>query len=265
MLFQLYSNADYQVVGRLFGDAALGIYRVAYELILYPVHFLSGITVDVAFPSFARLRAQEDGAGRLAAQFMRFARQNLLLTLPVVALLLVEADDVLATFFPSCVAGATAARVLCAVGLLRSMSLLFPPLLDGLGRPGANLAVAGAAALVMPAAFVAGGLLLGPRLGMLSVALSWAAVYPLVFIGLVRFALPLLALSPAAYLRRMALSIAAAALVLAPLFALRWALGGWSPGPRLGALTAALLAVTLAWRPWRPGGTTLDHEAAAIR
>jgi O-antigen/teichoic acid export membrane protein len=259
MLFQFYSNVDYQVVGRVFGDAALGIYRVAYELILYPVHFLSGITVDVAFPSFARLRTEP---ARLAAQFLRFARQNLLVTLPVVALVLVEADDLLVIFFPSCVGGATVARVLCAVGLLRSMSLVFPPLFDGVGRPGANLAVASAASLLMPGAFVAGALILGPRLGMLSVALAWAVVYPFVFAGLLRFGLSLLALRRAVYLRQVAATIGLAGVLTLPLLALRWALGGWAPGPRLAVLAVVMAAAVAIWRPWRSTSPTTPAGGA---
>jgi O-antigen/teichoic acid export membrane protein len=241
LLFHFYSNFDYQVVGRAFGAAALGVYRVAYDLVLYPVHFLSGITVDVAFPAFARLRLEPR---RLADQFTALARQNLLFTLPAVLLVLVEADDLLQIFFPRLTGGATLARVLCLVGLLRSMSLLFPPLLDGLGRPGATLRWASVTALLLPAGFVAGALALGPRLGPLSVAAAWAVAYPLAFAVLARLALGLMRMPVGAYLRSVGGIIARAVVLAIPALAVRWATGRWGPGVRLAAV-AALLALFL--------------------
>ena len=66
LLFFCYTNADYQVVGHYFGTAALGLYRAAYELVLEPARFLSDVTTQVAFPTFARL------AGQPAALRQRF-------------------------------------------------------------------------------------------------------------------------------------------------------------------------------------------------
>jgi O-antigen/teichoic acid export membrane protein len=256
LLFQFYSNFDYQVVGHVFGATALGIYRVAYDLVLYPVHFLSGITTDVALPAFARLRLE---SSRLVAQFLAFARQNLLLTLPAVVLVLVEADDLLVTFFPRCTGGAAVARVLCLVGLLRSMSLLFPPLLDGLGRPGAYLRVAALTAAVMPIAFVVAALTAGQSLGMMAVALAWAAVYPLAFAVLARLGLSLMGLPIGDYLRRAGAVVAMAAGTLLPALVLRWAGTGWAPATRLVAVAAALAILfvrpALGRRPGLAGGS----------
>src|SRR5204862_6528791 len=40
-LQHFYSNISHQVVGFYFGTAALGAYRVAYELVLYPINWVS--------------------------------------------------------------------------------------------------------------------------------------------------------------------------------------------------------------------------------
>jgi teichuronic acid exporter len=56
ILFYFYTNVDYPIVGYYFGDHALGIYRLAYEIVLEPVRVISNVIVDIAFPAFARLR-----------------------------------------------------------------------------------------------------------------------------------------------------------------------------------------------------------------
>ena len=58
LLYFFYTNVDYPIVGHTFGAAALGYYRIAYELVLYPVRYISEVVIQVAFPVFARLRAR---------------------------------------------------------------------------------------------------------------------------------------------------------------------------------------------------------------
>jgi O-antigen/teichoic acid export membrane protein len=60
ILFYFYTNIDYPIVGYYFGDAALGIYRLAYEVVLEPVRVISAVVVDIAFPTFSKLRHSRD-------------------------------------------------------------------------------------------------------------------------------------------------------------------------------------------------------------
>lgn len=242
LLTQFFSNVDYQVVGRFFGTAALAIYRVAFDLVLYAVHFVSNITVDVAFPSLARLKADP---ARLADQFLRFARQNLILTLPVVALILVGADEMLALIFPDYAAAATAARVLCVVGLLRGMSLVWMPLNDGIGSPGSNVRYAAVASILLPVLFVAAAAVLGDRMGILSVALAWAVGYPLVAGLLAQIGLWRLGRSWRWYLGGMAPLWGCAVAALVPAVLVLRLLPGWPAAARLVA-AAACIAATFA-------------------
>ena len=62
LFYFTYSNADYIVIGRVFGDAAVGAYRLAYELVLDVVRLISLITAEVAFPAFARIKERESPA-----------------------------------------------------------------------------------------------------------------------------------------------------------------------------------------------------------
>ncbi|MEZ4360938.1 MAG: oligosaccharide flippase family protein [Kofleriaceae bacterium] len=176
ILYQLYSNADYQVVAAAFGASALGLYRAAYELVIEPVRFVSEVVTIVAFPTFARLR---NDRAAVAAQFLTFAKQNLMVVLTVVGLILVAAEDLLTVLIGAGYApAATAARVLAVVGVLRALSHLGPPLLDGLGRPELTVRYQATAAVALISLYVGFAWLAG-GLGFLSVALAWSLGYPL--------------------------------------------------------------------------------------
>src|SRR5206468_648344 len=70
-----------------------------------------------------------------AALLVKLTRQNLLVVAPLLVVIGVAADDLLAVLYPPLGgAAATAARILCAVGALRAMSFVLPPMLAGLGH-----------------------------------------------------------------------------------------------------------------------------------
>jgi O-antigen/teichoic acid export membrane protein len=173
LLYFVYTSMDYVVIGRVFGDAAVGAYRLAYELVLDVVRLVSMVTGEVAFAAFARIGA---GAGAL---LIKLARQNLLVVAPLLVVIGVAADDLLAVLYPPLGDdAATAARILCVVGALRAMSFVLPPMLAGLGHARDGLLYNAVAAVVMPIAFA-----VGAQLGdsYLAVAWAWAAAYPLAF------------------------------------------------------------------------------------
>jgi O-antigen/teichoic acid export membrane protein len=185
ILYQLYTNLDYAVVLRVFGERANGIYTLAYFVVLEPVKTIANVVIDVAFPAFARLRSDR---ARLIQQLLQFTRLNLIAVLPFVVLILLVIPEFLRIFYSGGKWTASelalcgeAARILCIVGVLRGLGFLGPPLLDGIGRPELTLRYMVSATVLVPAMFVAGALVLGDRLGFLSVAVAWAAGYPLAF------------------------------------------------------------------------------------
>lgn len=199
ILYQAYSNFDYQVVAYQFGAAALGLYRAAYELVLEPVRFVSGVVTVVAYPTFARLRHDRRA---IADQFVAFTRQNLVVVLVMLAVIVVAADDALIVVVGPQYAPATAAaRVLAIVGILRALSHLGPPLLDGLGRPELTLRYQITATVTLGSLFVVFAYAFH-GLGAFSVAIAWAVGYPIAFAVLCYMVFASLEISPLAYLRR---------------------------------------------------------------
>ncbi|MBL9013572.1 MAG: oligosaccharide flippase family protein [Myxococcales bacterium] len=221
ILYYFYTNVDYPIVGFFFGDTALGLYRMAYDLVLDPVRIISNVIVDIAFPAFARLRHATD---RLIAQFVSFTRLNLITVMSFSAIVVVAADDVINVLFPKFrthwehfafeVGGRTfevyeevtgaewAVRILGIVAVLRAVGYVVPPLLDGVGKPERTFTYTLTAAIAMPLAYVSGAVLLGPTMNFESVAVSWVIGYPIAFAVLVWMATYTLGWSVAQYLRQ---------------------------------------------------------------
>ncbi len=187
ILFRMYTSVDAPIVLYTFGEQAAGIYSAALFIVLEPVRTISNVVIDVAFPTFARLRNDRKA---LVAQFIQFTRLNLVAVLPFVVLILLVIPEFLRIFYSykwsptELEACGDAARILCLVGTLRALGFVAPPLLDGIGRPEFTLRYMIVAAVAVPGSFLVGANLLGARMGMLSVAIAWAVGYPVAFAAL---------------------------------------------------------------------------------
>lgn len=194
LLYYVYTSADYLVIGAAFGDAAVGVYRLAYELVLDVVRLVSMITNEVAYPVFVQTPRDE-----LATVFLRFTRHNALVLAPFLGFVALGGGWLLELLYgPLPAEAATAARILCFVGALRALGFVIPPLLAALGLASRVLAYNAVAAVVLPALFA-----IAAHVGhdFTAVAWAWAIGYPIAFALLLGFALTALPLSLGRYLR----------------------------------------------------------------
>jgi O-antigen/teichoic acid export membrane protein len=239
LLYFMYTNADYLVIGRVWGDAAVGAYRLAYELVLDVVRLISLVTAEVAFPAFARIAGDRKRAGEL---LIRFTRQNAIALVPVVVFLAVAADDLLAVLYPPLPeAATTAARILCVVGALRMISFVLPATLAGLGHARDALVYHAVAAIVLPAAFAIAASAASTH-GYVAVAWAWAAAYPIVFAVLLHRALVRCDVMLTMYLRQIAGVVSCGAAAAAIASVAHDVIPAY-PLPRLVAVAAVVLAV----------------------
>ncbi len=257
LLYFAYTSADYLVVGIVFGKAAVGAYRLAYELVLDVVRLISLVTAEVAFPAFVRLAAQGDAA--VGAQLVRFTRQNLVVLAPFLVFAGLEADDLLASLYPPLpAAAATAARILCVVGALRTLGFVLPPVLASRGRAASVLAYEAVAAVVLPIAFATAASV-ATSAGFVAVAWAWAVGDPIAFAVLLAMTLPAAGLALGAYLRAIAWIVVCAAGATAAGLAVR---AGLAPGlGRTLAVATIVLASYLGLLAWLEGIT----PAAVVR
>ncbi len=239
ILYYFYTNIDYPIVGFLFGNTALGLYRAAYEIVLEPVRIISNVVVDAAFPAFARLRHSKDAVMK---QFISFTRLNVITVMLYASLIFVAAPELIATLFPQYDGAAPAMRILCAVAVLRAVGFVAPPLLDGLGFPERTLRYMIVAAIAMPASYIVAAITLGEALGFESVAVAWAIGYPIAFIVLIYMATHTLGWSLFKYIREVGGVVLCMMGAGAAAYGVRYLMGD-APGPVILGTTAATLLI----------------------
>ncbi len=112
-------NADNIIVGKVLGQAALGNYQMAYNLMLTPIQNISSVVAQATFPAFARI---QDNDERFRAAFTRSSMLIGLISFPVLAGLGVVADPMIRTILGTKWLGAIAVfQILAPVGLAQSI------------------------------------------------------------------------------------------------------------------------------------------------
>jgi O-antigen/teichoic acid export membrane protein len=89
-------NTDYLLIGRLLGPNALGVYTLAYNLMMYPIHNLTLVIQQGIFPALARLQGDSD---RLAAAYIKSCHYQGFITIPLMVGLALTAPEVVLTLY----------------------------------------------------------------------------------------------------------------------------------------------------------------------
>ena len=112
-------NADNIIVGKVLGQAALGDYQMAYNLMLTPIQNISSVVSQATFPAFARI---QDNDERFRAAYTRSCMLIGLISFPVLAGLGVVADPMIRTLLGAKWIGAIRVfQILAPVGLAQSI------------------------------------------------------------------------------------------------------------------------------------------------
>lgn len=243
LLFRLYSLADKQIVGAYFGAEALGVYGIAYLVVIEPALVISEITASVAFPAFSRLKHSSD---KLYEQLVSFCKMNLVIMFLFVGFAFVAAEEILAVVSVQkgndYSSGAPIIRLLCGIAILRALSYVIPPLLDGVGRPTLTLIYTSVAAVVLCTLFMVFAEFFGASLGIQSVGLAWLVGYPIAFWVLIKMAFAILELPSYKLYARLA-GITACGLGATALAAgVKWATMDLPTAVRAGAVAVTMLA-----------------------
>jgi O-antigen/teichoic acid export membrane protein len=182
-----YSQADIVIAGKLLGRDLLGVYSVALHLASMPVHKLSAVINQVAFPAFARIQNDRE---KFASHFLLAVRMLSFAAFPVLwGLSSVASELVVLLLGEKWRAAALPLQLLALIMPLHMLAPFLNTAAQGIGRADIALKQMLLAALVMPIAFVAGS-----QWGLVGLSLAWVLVFPLVlWWGLVIF-LPVIGL-----------------------------------------------------------------------
>lgn len=126
------ANIDFLLIGRYLGPAELGVYTVAYNLVVLPLNRLNPVLTKVAFPVFARkqddLAALRRGFGELI-ELVAFVTFPLLIGLGVTAPVAVPV-----IFGPRWEPAVVLVQIMVVMGMLKCLSNPFGSVLLARGR-----------------------------------------------------------------------------------------------------------------------------------
>lgn len=234
------------IIGRSLGASALGVFTVAYNIVLIPLRRLAVPIGQVLFPAFARLQHEPE---RMAHYWLRALAVLAAFTVPAMLALAVVAPDVVPILLGDQWEDAVPVlQILAWVGLLQTLAAWHGSILMALGRADALFR----ATLLFFATYVV-AFLIGTRWGIIGTAVAYAVVEPLVeaaYLWLTTRALGIRFFRPL----RALVGVAQAALgMLIAMVATRAALveAGSSPGLRVPivlGLGVVVYAVLFKWR-----------------
>ena len=126
------ANADYFIIGRMLGEEALGIYRIAFEMVVMPLNRINPIVTNVVLPGFAKVKDPERfrRAYLEVIRFLASVTVPCLLGLWAIAPLFVEI-----AYDPRYASAAGLIRILVIVGVFRTLCSPIGVALISLGRP----------------------------------------------------------------------------------------------------------------------------------
>lgn len=180
LLYNFYINADYLIVGKVFGAEAVGIYTLAYRIISDPVNTLAGTINDVTYPAFSKLQNQLE---RLRTYFYTIARASLAMIGLVLVIVAVYAGDLLVVGgYEKYLDAVPLIHVFALIGVLRCVSPIVPQLLNAMGQARLNFYYSLSNSILMPIAF-----LIGAQFSLMGMAWAWVIGYPIVVLLLFYF------------------------------------------------------------------------------
>lgn len=242
-------NADNLLVGRILGSAALGVYSMAYRMMLWPVQNLSNVVGRLAFPAFVSLR---DDMDRLAATYLKAVRLIALVVFPVMMIAMALSEQlVLLLLGTKWVAVVIPFAILAPVGMLQSVGTTVGQLFQATGNTRTQLLWALWTAPVYVAAFA-----VGLQWGLEGVATAYAVVSVILFIPGMRLGLRCVGSGLRELVRSLAVPVAVAVLAGVASY------GVSVVAQPLGLLLSTVLAATAGVLVWVLMALNMAPEAA---
>ncbi|MBB5018891.1 O-antigen/teichoic acid export membrane protein [Chitinivorax tropicus] len=248
MLWFFYSQVDSFIVGKLLGKEPLGIYSVSMHLAGLPVARVSSVLNQVAMPAFSRV---QNDLGAASAHFLKAARLMAFVVFPVSWGMSAVAPELVDLLMGKHWAGAAMPLLLlCLIMPFRMLSSMIPAAVQGLGRPEVSVMNQISACVVMPIAFV-----IGSQWGLLGISIAWVLGFPLVLLGNLFRAMPVVGLTVWQLVRSQVPPAICAGGMWGAVELLRLVVGDLALIPRLSLLVASggAMYVLLAWSINRAG------------
>ncbi|MFB3917197.1 MAG: MOP flippase family protein [Terriglobales bacterium] len=225
-------NADYLLIGRFLGATPLGIYTLAYRIMLYPLQTITTVISRVMFPVYSQL--QDDDA-RFRSAYLRTAGMIALITFPMmVGLWVVAKPFVLSVFGTKWALAIPLIKILAPIGMAQSIGATVGAIYQAKGRTDVMFRWGVASGMAAVAAFA-----VGLRWGIVGVATAYAIVTMLVAVPSFTIPFQYIGLRLSEFAAALARPLLGSVLMAAVVLIMRTALGVLSDLAVLEVLVAA--------------------------
>lgn len=131
------ANVDKLLIGKFLDAQSLGLYSLAWNLILIPLRYVNPIANSIIFPFFAKI---QDKAEKIARYYQLALSLLIMVNAPFFIILTVASKEFLLVVYGEKWQGASAVlQLLCVVGFLKSLSNPGGTLMLAKGRADINL------------------------------------------------------------------------------------------------------------------------------
>jgi PST family polysaccharide transporter len=203
-------NADSMVVGRMLGSAALGVYSMAYRLMLFPLQNMTFIVARVLFPIMSR---KHESTAEVAALYLRALGFIAFLSAPLMAGLFALREPFVHVMLGARWQDSVALLGwLAPVGFIQSLVSSTGTVLMARGSTGLMLRLG-----LVGAARQVGAVVLGARWGLEGVAAAYLAANVVNAVPALYFSARLIGIGFGALVRAIAPAMAAALFMVAVL------------------------------------------------
>jgi O-antigen/teichoic acid export membrane protein len=212
-LIYLERNADNMIIGRMLGSAALGLYAMAYKIMLFPLQNITGVATRALLPAMSRRQGSLAEIGDL---YLRATSAIAMVTAPMMAgLYFLREPFVLLALGPRWMPMAALLKWMAVVGFVQSITASTGAVFLSLGRARLMLGLGLYGSVLQVGSFV-----IGVQWGIEGVAASYCVANLLNFLPASLLAMSLLQVTPRAAGLAVAKPMAAAACMLLALWVL---------------------------------------------
>lgn len=207
-------NTDQLVIGKALGPQLLGIYSLAYKVMLYPLQNISVVITKVLFPVFSKIQNEYE---RIKNAYVTMTRVISLITFPLMAGLFVLAPELVRYVLgPQWEPAIILIRIFCLTGAVQSITANVGNIIISQGRADLQLKLG-----VMGAVVVIIAIASGIWWGIVGIAVAYTVETVLFGMYLILVSNALIKLEPKRYFSSLYTSVLVAILMAGALAALK--------------------------------------------
>ncbi len=147
-------NVDYLLIGKFLGTHSLGLYTLAYKLMMVPLQNISWVLAKVMFPAFSKI---QDDLPKVREVYLKMVQLISAVTFPLMlALFIVAPQFIYVIYGPQWAPVIEVIRVFCFCGMIQSVATSVGVIYQSLGRADIQLRMGLWGALVSTTAIIIG-------------------------------------------------------------------------------------------------------------